>query len=132
MQYEMMVAARKLVSDAAVDIAGGLPVAYENCGFTPPSNGSIWLKFDYTEVDSVTWGLQRTCRYYVGMVQVSIFFSPGTGTDDPRKLAGQLANAFREGIELDAGYIYEGGVVHPVVKSQSGWFIPVRFYVRID
>lgn len=132
MHYEMMVAARKLVSDAAVDIAGGLPVAYENCGFTPPNNGSMWLKFDYTEVDSVTWGLQRKCRYYVGMVQVSIFFSPGEGTDRPRQLAGRLSEAFADGTMLDSGYIYEGGSVFPPVKSQSGWFIPVRFYVRMD
>ncbi|MCF0178634.1 MAG: hypothetical protein HUJ97_00110 [Bacteroidales bacterium] len=132
MHYELSVACRKLVSDAAVDVAGGLPVAYENCGFTPPANGGNWLKFDYTEVDTVTWSLQRTCRYYVGMCQVSIFFAPGTGVDRPRQLASQLANAFADGTMLDSGYIYEGGTVHPVVKSQSGWFIPVRFYVRLD
>lgn len=132
MHYELSVACRKLVSDAAVDFAGSLPVAYENCGFTPPPGGGMWLKFDYTEVDTVTWSLQRTCRYYVGMCQVSVFFSPGMGVDRPRQLAGRLANAFVDGTMLDSGYIYEGGTVHPVVKSQSGWFIPVRFYVRLD
>lgn len=132
MHYELSVACRKLVSEVAVDIAGGLPVSYENVGFTPPANGGMWLKFDYIETDTVTWSLQRTCRYYIGMCQVSIFFSPGTGVDKPRLLASRLSQAFADGTMLDTGYIFEGGTVHPVVKSQSGWFIPVRFYVRLD
>ena len=132
MHYEMSIAARELVSNVAVDIAGSLPVSYENSNFTPPKNGSMWLKFDYTEADTVTWGLQRTCRYYIGMVQVSLFFPPGFGIDRARQLAGSLSEAFADGTMLSTGYIYEGGVVHPAVKSQSGWFFPIRFYVRMD
>lgn len=133
MQYELSMAARRFVNEVLInEIPVRYPVAWENSRFRPPENGSMWLKYDYTEVDSVTYGLSRKCKYYVGMVQISVFFSPGTGIDKPRKLANQLAESIVDGTMLDIGYVYEGGVVNPVIKSQSGWFIPVRFYVRLD
>ena len=132
MQYELSMASRKFVSDLINTLPVRYDVAYENAAFTPPKDGSMWLKYDYTEADTVTWSLSRKCKYYVGMVQVSIFFSPGAGVDKARQVANQLAESISDGTMLDTGYIYEGGVVHPVVKSQSGWFIPVRFYVRMD
>ena len=133
MQYELSLAARKYFNDILVSkIPVRYPVACENVKFTPPSDGSMWLKYDYTEVDTVTYGLSRKCKYFVGMVQVSVFFSPGTGIDKARRLANQLAESIEDGTMLETGYVYEGGVVNPVVKSQSGWFIPVRFYVRLD
>lgn len=130
MQYELSIASKKIVSQSAKVIAPSLPISWENVGFTPPSG--MWLKFDYTEADTVTYGLSRKCKYYVGMVQVSLVFPPGNGVDKARRLANQLAESFVDGTMLETGYIYEGGVVHPVVKSQSGWLIPVRFYVRLD
>lgn len=133
MQYELSLAARKFVNDILVkNIPVRYPVAWENVKFTPPSDSSMWIKYDYTEADSVTYGLSRKCKYYVGMVQLSIFFSPGTGVNKARQLANQLAESIIDGTMLDIGYVYEGGVVNPVIKSQSGWFIPVRFYVRLD
>ena len=133
MQYELSLAARKFVDDILVnEIPFRYPVAWENVKFTPPADGSMWIKYDYTEADSVTYGLSRKCKYYVGMVQLSIFFSPGTGVNKARQLANQLAESIEDGTMLETGYVYEGGVVNPVVKSQSGWFIPVRFYVRLD
>ena len=133
MQYELSLAARKFVDDLLVnEFPVRYPVAWENAKFTPPVDGSIWLKYDYTEVDTVTYGLSRKCKYYVGMVQISVFFSPGTGIDRPRQIANQLAESIVDGTMLDSGAIYESGVVNPVIKSKSGWFIPVSFYVRLD
>lgn len=133
MHYEMSLAARKFVSGVVVNnFPVRYPISFENVRFTPPVNGDMWLKYDYTEADTVTWSLSRKCKYYVGMVQVSVVFSPGVGIDSARKIAGQLAEAFEDGTMLDSGYIYEGGTVNPVVKSKYGWFIPVRFYVRLD
>lgn len=133
MQYELSLAARKFVNGILVNnIPVRYPVAWENVKFTPPSDGSMWIKYDYTEVDSVTYGLSRKCKYYVGMVQLSVFLSPGTGVNKARQLANQLAESIIDGTMLDIGYVYKGGIVNPVIKSQSGWFIPVRFYVRLD
>ncbi|HAN9009974.1 TPA: hypothetical protein IGN80_004191 [Escherichia coli] len=133
MQYELSLAARAFVDDLLVnEFPVRYTVAWENCKFTPPADGSIWLKYDYTEVDTVTYGLSRKCKYYVGMVQISVFFSPGTGIDRPRQIANKLAESIVDGTMLDSGTIYESGVVNPVIKSKSGWFIPVRFYVRLD
>ncbi|HGY8334050.1 TPA: phage tail terminator-like protein [Escherichia coli] len=132
MQYELSLAARRFVTDLVKTFPVRYPISYENVAFSPPNNGGMWLKYDYTEADTVTYSLSRKCKYYVGMVQVSVFFSPGDGVDGARRLANQLAESMLDGTMLDTGYIYKGGVVHPVVKSKSGWFIPVRFYVRLD
>ena len=133
MQYELSLAARKFVNGILVNnIPVRYPVAWENVKFTPPSDGSMWIKYDYTEVDSVTYGLSRKCKYYVGMVQLSVFLSPGTGVNKARQLANQLAESIIDGTMLDIGYVYKGVIFNPVIKSQSCWLIPVRFYVRLD
>ena len=128
MQYELSVAARKLIAERFSNFA----IKYENIAFRPPANGAQWLKFDYIEVDDPYFGLSRTCRSHIGMVQVSVVFSPGSGIDKYRRLAQEIANYAEDGKMLEVGYISEGGRVHPVQKAEGGWFFPVRFYVRYD
>ena len=112
MHYELSIAARKYVNDLLVNnFPVRYPVAWENASFTPPADGSIWLKYNYTEVDTVTYGLSRKCKYYVGMVQISVFFSPGTGIDRPRQIANQLAESIVDGTMLDSGTIDRKSVV---------------------
>ncbi|ARB06640.1 hypothetical protein GJL01_15 [Salmonella phage GJL01] len=107
-------------------------IAYENVEFTPPKGGGIWLKYDYKEADTIIHDLKRKCISYIGMVQIGIEFPPGSGIDKARKLAKNIADFFEDGKMLSNGYISEGAKVHQVQKSESGWFYPVRFYVRYD
>lgn len=129
MHYDLMVAARKALAE---EYESEYPIAYENVEFRPPSNGGMWLAFHYTEAETVYASLDRKCRYYVGMVQVNVIFAPGTGTDKARKLAKGIADFFEDGKMLEAGYINRGGEVRPIQKSETGWLIPVRFYVRAE
>lgn len=114
----------------------------ENVEFTPPADGSPWLKYDYIEAMTQTVSLDRKCKVYVGIAQVGVVFSPGTGISLARSIAKELAIRAVDGmiltvtdendISTEVGYIVEGGEVQPVVKHNSGWMIPVRFTVRAE
>lgn len=129
MHYDLMVAARKALAE---EYESEYPIAYENVEFKPPSNGGMWLAFHYTEAETVYASLDRKCRYYVGMVQVNVIFAPGVGTDKARKIAKGIADFFDDGKMLETGYISQGGEVRPIQKSETGWLVPVRFYVRAE
>lgn len=129
MHYELMLAARKALAE---EYENTFKIAYENVEFVPPNDGSPWLAFHYKEVSSDYLSLDRKCRSYIGLVQVNIIFSPGAGTDKARRLAKNIADFFEDGKMLEHGYIYEGGEVRPVQKSETGWIVPVRFSVRVE
>lgn len=129
MHYELSVAARM---EFAKEYEKRFPIKYENVDFTPPADGGIWLKFDYKEADTIYHDLKRECVSYIGMVQIGIEFPPGSGVDTSRQIAKDIAAFFKDGKMLSIGYISEGAKVHPVQKSETGWFYPVRFYVRYD
>ena len=129
MHYDLMLAARKAL---AIEYDQRFKISYENVAFEPPKCGQEWLAFHYKEVGSDYLSLNRKCRAYVGMVQVNIVFPPLSGTDRARQFAKEIANFFYDGKILETGYISEGASIHPVQKSETGWFIPVRFYVRYD
>lgn len=129
MHYDLMVAARKALAE---EYESEYPIAYENVEFNPPSNGGMWLAFHYTEAETVYASLDRKCRYYVGMVQVNVIFAPGSGTDKARKIAKGIADFFDDGKMFETGYVSQGGEVRPIQKSETGWLVPVRFYVRAE
>lgn len=129
MHYELMVAVRK---ELTARFHENYSIAYENVTFEPPKLGEMWLKFDYVEVSSDYVSLDRKCRSYVGMVQIGVVIQAGGGTDRPRKLAKEIADFFEDGKMLETGYVSEGGEVRPVQKSETGWFVPVRFCVRVE
>lgn len=129
MHYELMVAARKALTARFHEYYS---IAYENVTFTPPPLGEMWLKFDYAEVSSDYLSLDRKCRSYIGMVQVGVVIPAGGGTDRPRQVAKEIADFFEDGKMLEAGYVSEGGEVRPIQKGETGWLVPVRFYVRAD
>lgn len=129
MHYELSFAVRRLL---AVNFERDYKIQYENVDFVPPKNGGTWLKYDYKESDTIFLSLDRKCRSYIGMVQIAVIFPPGSGIDEARKTAKDIADFFDDGKMISSGYIYEGAKIHPVQKSETGWFYPVRFYVRFD
>lgn len=129
MHYDLMLSARKSL---AVEYESQYQIAYENVEFSPPGDGGIWLQYHYSEAETVFASLDRKCRYYVGMVQVNVVFQPGSGTDKARRLAKEIADFFDDGKMLETGYVVQGGEVRPVQKSETGWLVPVRFYVRAE
>lgn len=108
------------------------PIKAENVAFTPPPDGSPWLQFDYMEASSAVLDLARRCRSYIGMVQIGVHFSPGTGIDKARQIAKEIARFAEDGKIIGRGYIFTPGEVRPLQKQENGWFYPVRFSVRYD
>lgn len=139
MHYELDLASRQFLSNAFED---DLPISWPNVDFTPPSDGSIWLQYHYIDAVTETVSLDRKCRIYEGIVQVSVIFSPGAGTQKARRLANDVAKSAKDGIMLSLsigdsekfiGYITEGGKLSgAVVPHNSGWVQPVRFTVRAE
>lgn len=128
MHYELEVDARDFVYKSFKQY----PIAIDNVSFKPPADGSMWLRFRYLPAISEPVSLDRECMVYVGIAQVDVVFRPGVGNDKANKLAKDIAKAAKDGIMLPNCYIYECGKVHPVQKSETGWFIPVRFAVRTE
>lgn len=126
MHYELSVAVRRALS---MQFERDYKIQYENVDFVPPGNGGMWLKYDYVEVDTIFKSLDRKCKRFIGMVQISVVFPPGAGIDKARKATKEIADFFEDGKMLSTGYIYEGAIVHKVQKSETGWLYPVRFYV---
>lgn len=129
MHYDLMLAARKAL---ASEYESRFRISYENVDFVPPGDGSMWLKFDYMEADTDRISLDRKCVSYIGLVQVGIVIPPGGGTDKARLLAKEIARFFYDGRMIETGYISEGAKVHTLLKSETGWFLPIRFSVRLD
>lgn len=129
MHYELSVAARVALAREYED---KFQIMYENTDFIPPLDGGIWLRYDYVDADTMFLSLDRKCKSYIGMVQIGVNFSPGSGVDKARKISKEIAEFFYDGKMLDTGYISEGAITHKLQKSETGWFYPIRFYVRFD
>ena len=129
MHYELSIAARVALAE---QFGKAYPIQYENVDFVPPANGGMYLKYDYIDSDTEFLSLDRKCKSYIGMVQIGVVFPPGSGTDKARLVAKDIADFFDDGKMLSTGYIYEGAITHRLQKSETGWFYPVRFYVRFD
>ena len=91
MHYELMLSARKAL---ATEYESRFKIAYENVEFTPPGDGSPWLKFDYAEVDTEYLSLDRKCVSYIGMIQVGIVFPQVTELTGRAFSLKRLRNSF--------------------------------------
>ena len=128
-QFDLSVDCRKAFASFA---KGRYQVAYENTPFNPPADGSLYLKFDYLEGESINIGLSRKCRSLTGMIQIGVIFSPETGVDDARAVAKEVAEFFYDGRIIGQGFVFTGGEVRPPQKSDTGWLLPIRSTVRYD
>lgn len=128
MHYELSAAARAAFLSKYRDF----PHYMENRNFTPPKDGGMWLRFNYIEGDTLYLSIDRKCKSYIAIVQIGVVFPPGSGVDEARLKAKEIADFFKDGKMLNVGYIFDGAIVHQIVKHESGWMIPVRFTVRVD
>lgn len=126
MHYELNAAS---MAFAAAN-SGGMLISYPNVTFNPPAKGAMYLRFAYMPVITRSEDLSRRCLMYRGLVQIDVVFSPDTGMDKAMKEAGRIAKAMTEGVEVGPGYVYNFGEIHPVQKSDTGLFIPVRCQVE--
>lgn len=127
--YDLETAARM---DLFAAFGKRFKIAACNVEFESPKDGGMYLKYDYVPAERIVHSLDRKCISIIGMCQVMIIFKPGSGTEKARALAKEIANTFYDGKILSVGYVYSGGESKPQMKTDGGWVIPVRFYVRYD
>jgi hypothetical protein len=84
---------------ALLSLTPVLPIAYPDVPFTPPSTA-------YLKVYYIPNGTERICitpgspNRYQGILQVTVVFPAGQGAVKPNDVAGQIANHFAEGTQL--------------------------------
>lgn len=73
--------------------AEGIPVAWENVPFTPPSDG-LYLAVHDMPATPRTVDLGLRCRIYSGVYQINVVAPAGTGRTDVVALADRVAELF--------------------------------------
>ncbi|KLD69037.1 hypothetical protein Y886_43660, partial [Xanthomonas hyacinthi DSM 19077] len=53
-------------------------------------------------------------------------------SDVDKSQANETARGVHDGRRNETGEISEGANVHTLLKSETGWFLPIRFSVRLD
>lgn len=71
----------------------GLPVAWENTPFTPPSTG-IYLEEDFLPAETEDVFIQGSAPVRRGVYQVTLVYPTGRGTQAARALADDIADMF--------------------------------------
>lgn len=67
-----------------------LPVAWENVAFTPPVDGSAYLKFNLLAGQTRSDDLAGQLRAWIGVAQITVFVPAGAGPAAAESLLKQL------------------------------------------
>ncbi|ELN2578803.1 hypothetical protein SP99_02413 [Enterobacter sp. BIDMC92] len=115
--------------------AEGIPVAWENVPFTPPSDG-LYLAVHDMPATPRTLDLGLHCRIYSGVYQINVVAPAGTGRTSVVALASRVAELFPEGQEI-AGkdftcWISSAPGIFRGVPTPLSYTIPVSLNYRAD
>lgn len=77
----------------------GVPVAWENVPFTPPSSG-VYLEADYLPADNEDFTIQGTATMRRGVYQVTIVYPIDSGSQAAEKLAAAIVEAFPNNLAI--------------------------------
>lgn len=115
--------------------AEGIPVAWENVPFTPPSDG-LYLAVHDMPATPRTVDLGLRCRIYSGVYQINVVAPAGTGRADVVTLADSVAELFPEGQEIEGrGFTcwidQTPGIFRGITTSVS-YTVPVSLNYRAD
>lgn len=115
--------------------AEGIPVAWENIEFTPPSAGLYLAAYDMPATPR-TLDLGLRCRTYSGVYQVNVVAPAGTGRSDAEALARQVAALFPEGQEMQGDgftcWITSTPAIFRGIPTSVSYSIPVSLNYRAD
>ncbi|WP_449541130.1 DUF4128 domain-containing protein [Enterobacter ludwigii] len=115
--------------------AEGIPVAWENVPFIPPSDG-LYLAVHDMPATPRTLDLGLRCRIYSGVYQINVVAPVGIGRTDVVALADRVAELFPEGQEI-AGkdftcWISSAPGIFRGVPTPVSYTVPVSLNYRAD
>lgn len=109
--------------------AGALPIAWPNKSFTPPNNGRF-LRVDFIPNRADRLEIASDGAHQLrGLLQVSVMWPLGVGTDAPLDIAGAIVAAYPADLTLWDGAlsvrVYERPAVAGVIVEDQRVMIPV-------
>ncbi|QCT21758.1 hypothetical protein FEM41_19925 [Jejubacter calystegiae] len=113
----------------------GIPVAWDNVAFEPPS-GAPYLAAHDMPATPRTLDLSLTCRTFPGVYQINVVVPAGSGRSSAGALARQIAALFPEGQELagDGFTCWVSGppAIFAGVTTDTTYTVPVSLNYRAD
>lgn len=113
-----------------------LNVAYENVAFTPPSDGSTYLRCFLLPADTDSQDLEGKHEIFRGIFQVSIIAKAGAGLGAAKGIADELRALFPNNLRLTkddfAVQIITPCSQGPMIQDTDAATIPVWFRYRAD
>lgn len=113
----------------------GLPVAYQNAPFTPPTSGLYLRAFALPAVTDST-DLAGHNRQFIGLFQVNIVIPAAAGTGAGEQLIGELATLFPLFDTLSQGDL-KVKIMTPIdqgpeIQGDTDYTVPASFRYRAD
>lgn len=113
-----------------------LKVAFENVDFTPPADGSTYLKCATLPAESGSQDLQGVHEVFLGVFQVSIVCKTNIGLATAKGIADEIRALFPNNLRLSKSGFTVQNVSPcsqgPAVQEASKVTIPVWFRYRAD
>jgi hypothetical protein len=113
-----------------------LTVAFEDVSYTPPADGSTYLKAYLLPGNADSEDLAGKHKSYRGIFQVSVITKSGTGRGPAGQIADELAALFPNNLALTKTgltvYVRSPTSNAPAIQSDTTSALPVSFEYRAD
>lgn len=113
-----------------------LRIAYQNVAFTPPADGSTYLRCFLLPADSDSQDLEGIHEAFLGVFQVSIVSKAGVGAGEAGGIADELRALFPNNLPLSKSgftvFVRTPASQGPAIQETDFVSIPVSFEYRAD
>lgn len=113
-----------------------LKVAYENVDFTPPTDGSTYLRCNLMPAQSDSQDLEGIHEVFQGVFQISIVCKTNIGLGAAKGIADELRALFPNNLPLTKSgltvYVRTPCSQGPTVQDAAKATVPVWFNYRAD
>lgn len=113
-----------------------LPIAYEDVAFTPPADGSPYLRAFLLPANTTSEDLEGKHTAYRGVFQVSIVTKAGIGRGTAEGIADEIASLFPNNLALTKTtftvYVRSPMATASAQQGDTTTSLPLSFQYRAD
>lgn len=113
-----------------------LPIAYEDVAFTPPADGSPYLRAFLLPANTTSEDLEGKHTAYRGVFQVSVVTKAGSGRGTAEGIADEIAALFPSNLALTKTtftvYVRSPMATAPAQQADTASLLPLSFTYRAD